>query len=149
MLSNTLATILHRKNLQNCPRAPDNITQEKILCNVVWTPSCHFTMILFWTGYFFNIWLLQMSHQHCSNLADIAQKKSRADIEQKYKILRNKDIAHVCWSWLIFPFYHDCSYFSCFLIYIYNFFCHITFHTRCSFAIFVRDFLISGFPLKF
>ena len=55
MLPNTLGTILHRKNLQNCPRAPDNITQEKILCNVVWTPSCHFTMIFILDRLFFLI----------------------------------------------------------------------------------------------
>ena len=31
-----------------------------------------------------------MPRQHCTNLHDIAQEKSRANIEQKDKIVRNK-----------------------------------------------------------
>ena len=46
---------------------------------------------LFWTGLFFNIWLLQMLWQH---LANIAQEKSRASIEQKDRIVWNNDIVH-------------------------------------------------------
>ena len=30
-----------------------------------------------------------MLHQHCTNFLDIAQEKSRANIEQKDKIVRN------------------------------------------------------------
>ena len=51
-----------------------------------------FPQFLFWTGLFFNnIWLLQMLCQH---LANIAQEKSRASIEQKDKIVWNNDIVH-------------------------------------------------------
>ena len=46
-----------------------------------------FRQYLFWAGYFLdNNRLLHMSCQHCSNLADIAQEKSR--IGQKGKIVR-------------------------------------------------------------
>ena len=34
--------------------------------------------------------LLQVLRQHCSNLADITQEKSQADIEQKDKIVGNR-----------------------------------------------------------
>ena len=50
-----------------------------------------FPQFLFWTGLFFNIWLLQMLWQH---LANIAQEQSRASIEQKDRIVWNNDIVH-------------------------------------------------------
>ena len=36
-----------------------------------------------------------MPHQHYTNFPDIAQEKSRANIEQKDKIVRSKDIFSV------------------------------------------------------
>ena len=48
---------------------PDNSAQEKTQCNVVR--------------------MLEMPHQHCTNFPDIAPEKSRVNIEQKDKIVRN------------------------------------------------------------
>ena len=48
---------------------PDNSAQEKTQCNVVR--------------------MLEMPRQHCTNFPDIAPEKSRVNIEQKDKIVRN------------------------------------------------------------
>ena len=40
--------------------------------------------------------LLQVLRQHCSNLVDITQEKSQADIEQKDKIVRNRLTKGIC-----------------------------------------------------
>ena len=54
---------------------------------------------------------------------------------------------YVVFDWF-FQFIGICSYVSCFLIYhVSYYFCHITFYTRGSFSIFVRDLLFSSFPL--
>ena len=50
-------------------------------------------------------------------LLNLQKKISWANIEQKDKLVWNNDIVHACWIWLTFLFYHDCSYFSCFLVY--------------------------------
>ena len=90
-----------------------------------------------------------MPHQHCLNLADIAQEKSQAKIEQKDKLVRNNDIVHACLNFINF-----CILSRLFLFFMFpylsfiNHFCLITFHTR-SFSVFVRDFPFSGFCLKF
>ena len=49
-----------------------------------------FQRFSFWIGKFFdNNRLLQMPRQRCLNFAGIAQKISRANIEQKHKFVRN------------------------------------------------------------
>ena len=43
-----------------------------------------------------------MLRQHCTNFPEIAQEKSRANIEQKDKIIRNTDIDLIYFSSFIF-----------------------------------------------
>ena len=64
---------------------PDNIAQEKKQCNVVWVTS------LFGDFYFEPVHFLIITS--CSKCrANIAQEKSRANIEQNDKIVRNRNI---------------------------------------------------------
>ena len=42
--------------------------------------------------------MLQISRQHCTNFLDITQEKSRTNIEQKDKIVRNIIIIFLCFS---------------------------------------------------
>ena len=80
--------------VQYCPSDYRQHYTGKKQCIVVWTTSL--SAFLFWTDYFFNNnRLLQMPHQHYTNFPDIAQEKSRANIEQKDKIVRSKDIFSV------------------------------------------------------
>ena len=55
------------------------------------------------------------------------------------------DIVYASCIW-IFPFYHNLSVF---FVFLFNYFGRITFCTRDSFPIFIRDFLFSNFPLIF
>ena len=87
---NTPETTRHKRNRTQC--CPWGSRQHYKAKNSA-MPSEHyvvtFRQYLFWTGYFFdNNRLLHMSCQHCSNLADIAQEKSRINIGQKGKIVR-------------------------------------------------------------
>ena len=61
---------------------------------------------------------------------------------------RFHNIAHACCIWLIFPLYRDLLLFFMFLYLSFiNYFHHITFHTRDSLSIFIKDFPFSCFPL--
>ena len=165
---NTPWTTLHRLNRSLCNvvvillgqyftgktrnlvwEAPDNIVQEKIPCNFFWTPSGHFLAFTLDRLIFYQYLvaantaptLLKFS-RHCTRkIPGQNRTKRQAYMEQWYCTCMLKFISFSILSrlflFLTFPYLS-------FII-----FCHITFYTRCSFSVFVRNFPFRGFRSKF
>ena len=165
---NTPWTTLHRLNKSLCNvvgillgqyftgktrnivwEAPDNIVQEKIRWNIFWTPSGHFVAFILDRLIFYQYLVAAYTvptflkfSRHCTRkIPGQNRTKRQAYMEQWYctcmlKFI-NFSILSQLFLFLTFP------YLSCII------FWHITFYTRCSFSVFVRNFPFRGFPSKF
>ena len=142
MLSLRLKTTLHKKNSVHCclRSKPYAMLFDRLQTTQYWNKSCAMLSK--------HIWLLQMLCQH---LANIAQEKSQASIEQKDKIVWNNDIVVTCMLNLINLYCSNIFHVPVFIIYqlflpyhILYMLLFLSIHKGFSFQQFPFKILISG-----